>query len=68
MVSVPPTDLICEYLREQGDRRVHVREVADRFNLFTHAASVRMSACGWHEVGEGYWSKSGGMSPPSDPV
>jgi hypothetical protein len=63
MVSVPSTDLICEYLRELGDRQVHVREVADRFNLFTHAASLCMSECGWHPVGGGNWCKSMGNDP-----
>ena len=60
MVSVPTTDVICEYLAERSDKRVHVKEVADRFNLFTHGASLRMSACGWHPVGNGFWRKSDG--------
>jgi len=58
MASMPTTDLICDYLTEHSGRRVHVKEVADRFNLFTHGASIRMSACGWHPVGNGYWVKS----------
>jgi hypothetical protein len=60
MVSVQTTDLICEYLKEHSSKRVHVKEVADRFNLFTHGASLRMSACGWHPVGNGYWCKPTG--------
>ena len=63
MVNVPSTDIICQYLREQSGKRVHIKEVADRFNLFTHAASHRMSECGWHPVGGGYWCKSEGNEP-----
>jgi hypothetical protein len=63
MVSVPTTDLICEYLAEHSGKQVHVKEVADRFNLFTHGASLRMSDCGWHPVGNGYWCKSTGNDP-----
>jgi len=63
MVNVPSTDIICQYLSEHSGKRVHVKEVADRFNLFTHAASRRMSECGWHPVGDGYWCKSEGNEP-----
>jgi len=58
MVSVPTNDPVCEYLAGHSGKRVHVKEVANRFNLFTHGASLRMSACGWHPVGDGYWVKS----------
>jgi hypothetical protein len=57
MVGVPTTNLICEYLAEHKGKQVHVKDVANRFNIFTHGASLRMSACGWHPVGDtGYWT------------
>jgi hypothetical protein len=43
--------------------RVPVREVADRFNRFTRAASLRTSACGWYPAGEGHQGMSGGNLP-----
>ena len=57
MVSVMTNDPVCEYLTRHIGKRVHVKEVANRFNLFTHGASIRMSACSWHPVGDGYWVK-----------
>ncbi|HUT38790.1 MAG TPA: hypothetical protein VMW77_05760, partial [Methanoregula sp.] len=63
VVDVPTTELICEYLIEHSGKQVHVKEIADRFNLFTYSASICMSECGWHPVGNGYWRESTGKDP-----
>jgi len=40
MTRVPTTDLIGEFLAEHSGKQVHIKEVADRFNLFTHGAAL----------------------------
>ncbi|GEM_PF-4633285 len=40
MTRVPTTDLIGEFLAEHSGKQFHIKEVADRFNLFTHGAAL----------------------------